>query len=309
MPNQSPIERPGLAGRASELRRPMALASIRLTGASAATGLAMLICVLLASVVQLRAQSSSRDSTKPEDEYHLGYDAGYQAGLRAAKEKLAVEGGATSTSGNQPATTPKDSPAFPATDAGSSNAASRITSLWDEMVNHGADNEDTVFHHSQTSPFWLSAQANFIAQMHPRFHAQYSGPNSLDSRRGASCLASRDGLHRIPVRRQHRNGVGCGVVRVERPQSGTWACGLRRSRRGEESAIERRTIPGAALVTQGHPVERRERGGRAQSTVIAHDTSSSADRDSCGQGVAARFLRPQLRRQRQPYAVHELDRR
>ena len=180
MPNQRPIERLGLAGRASELRRPVALLPIRFTGASAAAGLAMLICLLLASAVQLRAQTGMGDSTEPEDEYHLGYDAGYQAGLRAAKEKLAAEGGATSTSGNPPATTPKDSSAPPATDAGNSNAASQITSLWDEMVNRGADDEDTVFHHSQTSPFWLSAQANFIAQMHPGFHAQYSGPNSFE---------------------------------------------------------------------------------------------------------------------------------
>ena len=180
MPNQSPIERPGLAGRASEVRKPAALPPIRLMGASAATGLAMLICVLLAPTVQLRAQTGTNGISKPEDEYHLGYDAGYQAGLRAAKEKLAPESGATGTSGNQPATTPKDSSASLATDAASSNAASRIASLWDDMVNHGADNQDTVFHHSQISPFWLSAQANFIAQVHPRFDAQYSGPNSFD---------------------------------------------------------------------------------------------------------------------------------
>src|SRR5208283_3322362 len=180
MPNQSPIERPGLAGRASELRRPVSLLPIRHTGASAAVGLAMLICVLLASAVQLRAQTGTGDSAKPEDAYHIGYDAGYQAGLRAAKQKLTAEGGATNTSGNQPAATPKDSSGPPATDVGNSSAASRITSLWDEMVNHGADDEDTVFHHSQTSPFWLSAQANFIAQMHPSFHARYSGPNSFE---------------------------------------------------------------------------------------------------------------------------------
>src|ERR1017187_3588537 len=180
MPNQSPIERPGLAGRASEVRKPAALPPIRLMGASAATGLAMLICVLLAPTVQLRAQTGTNDISKPEDEYHLGYDAGYQAGLRAAKEKLAPESGATGTSGTQPATPPKDSSSSLATDAASSNAASRIASLWDDMVNHGADNQDTVFHHSQISPFWLSAQANFIAQVHPRFDAQYSGPNSFD---------------------------------------------------------------------------------------------------------------------------------
>src|SRR5208282_4949161 len=180
MPNQSPIERRGLAGRASEVQKPAALLPIRPTGASAANCLVMLICVLLASAVQLRAQTGTGDSSKPEDEYHLGYDAGYQAGLRAAREKLAAEGGATGTPGNQPATTAKDSAASLAADAASSNVASRIKSLWDDMVNHGADDQDTVFHHSQTSPFWLSAQANFIAQMHPRFHAQYSGPNSLE---------------------------------------------------------------------------------------------------------------------------------
>jgi len=39
--------------------------------------------------------------------------------------------------------------------------------------------QDTVFVHSQTSPFWLSGQGNFIFQWHPRFRAQYSGPNSF----------------------------------------------------------------------------------------------------------------------------------
>jgi high affinity Mn2+ porin len=38
---------------------------------------------------------------------------------------------------------------------------------------------DTVFTHSETSAFWLSAQGNFIFQWHPSFHAQYSGPNSF----------------------------------------------------------------------------------------------------------------------------------
>jgi high affinity Mn2+ porin len=39
---------------------------------------------------------------------------------------------------------------------------------------------DTVFAHSETLPWWLSAQGNYIFQWHPRFHAQYSGPNSFD---------------------------------------------------------------------------------------------------------------------------------
>lgn len=74
MPNQSPIERLGLAGRAFEVRKPAAILPIRLMGASAATGLAMLICVLVAPAVQLRAQTGTGDSSKPGDEYNLSYD-------------------------------------------------------------------------------------------------------------------------------------------------------------------------------------------------------------------------------------------
>ena len=40
--------------------------------------------------------------------------------------------------------------------------------------------DDTVFAHSDTLPWWISAQGNFIFQWHPRFHAEYSGPNSFD---------------------------------------------------------------------------------------------------------------------------------
>jgi high affinity Mn2+ porin len=40
--------------------------------------------------------------------------------------------------------------------------------------------QDTVFAHSETLPFWLSAQGNFVFQWHPRFHANYSGPNSFE---------------------------------------------------------------------------------------------------------------------------------
>ena len=39
---------------------------------------------------------------------------------------------------------------------------------------------DTVFFHSQTSPFWISGQGNSIFQWHPRFSAEYSGPNSFE---------------------------------------------------------------------------------------------------------------------------------
>jgi high affinity Mn2+ porin len=40
--------------------------------------------------------------------------------------------------------------------------------------------DDTVFAHPDTLPMWFSAQGNYIFQWHPRFHAQYSGPNSFD---------------------------------------------------------------------------------------------------------------------------------
>jgi len=41
--------------------------------------------------------------------------------------------------------------------------ASRAKSLWDQMLNDDGDDQDTFFHHSQTSHFWLSGQANIIA--------------------------------------------------------------------------------------------------------------------------------------------------
>lgn len=37
----------------------------------------------------------------------------------------------------------------------------------------------TLFPHSESSRYWLSGQANFIFQWHPRFRALYSGENSL----------------------------------------------------------------------------------------------------------------------------------
>jgi len=37
-----------------------------------------------------------------------------------------------------------------------------------------------MFPHFKSSRFWLSGQANFIFQAHPGFHADYSGPNSLN---------------------------------------------------------------------------------------------------------------------------------
>ncbi len=47
------------------------------------------------------------------------------------------------------------------------------------QINYATGN-DTVFAHSQTLPWWLSAQGNFIFQWHPSFPAAYSGPHSFE---------------------------------------------------------------------------------------------------------------------------------
>ncbi len=39
--------------------------------------------------------------------------------------------------------------------------------------------QDTIFTHSETARWWISGQANTIFQVHPGFHALYSGHNSL----------------------------------------------------------------------------------------------------------------------------------
>jgi len=41
---------------------------------------------------------------------------------------------------------------------------------------------DQMFTHFRDTRFWLSGQMNFIFQTHPDFHADYSGPNSLNPR-------------------------------------------------------------------------------------------------------------------------------
>jgi len=45
----------------------------------------------------------------------------------------------------------------------------------------GADPALTMFPHSKTTRWWVSGQDNIIAQWHPSFDAQYSGPNSFRS--------------------------------------------------------------------------------------------------------------------------------
>jgi hypothetical protein len=43
----------------------------------------------------------------------------------------------------------------------------------------GRDETPTIFHHSETSHFWIAGQINLISQWHPSFRAKYSGDNSL----------------------------------------------------------------------------------------------------------------------------------
>ncbi len=40
--------------------------------------------------------------------------------------------------------------------------------------------QDSWFAHSETLPWWLSGQGNFVFQWHPRFGADYSGPHSFE---------------------------------------------------------------------------------------------------------------------------------
>jgi high affinity Mn2+ porin len=177
MLNERTARRLGLVQRESKAPRANALARLRLAGASVVGALAVVICVVLASAAQLHAQTSTGGGAAPEDQYHLGYDAGYQAGLEAAKKQMADQAGANAP-GAQATATAKNS-SGPSADPPNEDVASKVRTLWEDMTTHGADDQDTVFHHSQTSPFWLSAQSNFIAQMHPSFHADYSGTNSF----------------------------------------------------------------------------------------------------------------------------------
>lgn len=127
-----------------------------------------------------QGQIGPKEDPTTADQFRRGYDAGYQAGLRAAMSKAASPS-AQNSSANTSSTALKEPPGA-ASAAGLSSmqtAESKAQSLWDSMLDHGSD-DDTFFHHSQTSPFWLSGQANFIAQMHPRFHSPYRGPNSFN---------------------------------------------------------------------------------------------------------------------------------
>ena len=54
-----------------------------------------------------------------------------------------------------------------------------VSSLSHAEINYDSG-EDTVFAHSETLPWWLSAQGNYILQWHPQFGAKYGGPDSFE---------------------------------------------------------------------------------------------------------------------------------
>jgi high affinity Mn2+ porin len=45
----------------------------------------------------------------------------------------------------------------------------------------GSDSMLTMLPHPESDRIWISGQANFVSQWHPRFHSPYSGPNSLSA--------------------------------------------------------------------------------------------------------------------------------
>ena len=73
------------------------------------------------------------------------------------------------------AQTPSDLPA-----AANPDAQSQTTSPLDPPPPRGSEGAIlTVFPHSESSPFWISGQLNFIFQGHPAFTSPYQGPHSL----------------------------------------------------------------------------------------------------------------------------------
>ena len=97
-----------------------------------------------------------------------------------AKEQNVLPGEASGLSTNGKATAATASADPPAKSPYEGDLVPRAKSLWAEMTTYDDSDQDTLFHHSQSSPFWLSAQANFVAQMHPRFNSPYRGPNSFN---------------------------------------------------------------------------------------------------------------------------------
>jgi hypothetical protein len=122
----------------------------------------------------------------------LGYTAGLGASMAAAKAASRSEnarpgnpqnplaGAAPDRSTNRAANGATASADPPPKQSDVSGVVVRAKPLWDEMTTYDDIDQDTLFHHSQSSPFWLSAQANFVARMHPRFNSPYRGPNSFN---------------------------------------------------------------------------------------------------------------------------------
>jgi high affinity Mn2+ porin len=149
--------------------------------------------------VAAQAQSTPEIPAQTKSDYDKGYEAGYEAGLRAAAAKSTGQstGQNTANAGasagqnavpDEPPNTTKvadEPPQTPVTttadnsSAENQNLTPKMKSIWADMTSHDDQDQDTFFHHSQTAPYWISAQANFIGQMHPRFHADYSGTNSF----------------------------------------------------------------------------------------------------------------------------------
>ena len=72
-----------------------------------------------------------------------------------------------------------DKPDKPTAQAPEAPAPSPTVPAADDSA--ASDDVLTLFPHSQTSPYWISGQANIIFQWHPSFPTKYSGPNSLRS--------------------------------------------------------------------------------------------------------------------------------
>ena len=53
----------------------------------------------------------------------------------------------------------------------------------------------TMFHHAEWDRFWLSGQANFISQYHPKFTSPYQGKNSLTPEAQDATSRRFDALH------------------------------------------------------------------------------------------------------------------
>jgi len=68
-----------------------------------------------------------------------------------------------------------------ATTAQDQDAPTQQTSDSTSAADNDSESGDmlTLFPHSETSRYWISGQANVVLQWHPRFHAPYTGPNSL----------------------------------------------------------------------------------------------------------------------------------